>query len=238
MNRPRVHEGGMREKRRPCRASRSPDHHRHRLIGSTRGTVPHTISEQHGLALARVTIAGDCGHELPGHPGPLRDPGERDAPHLDLPGRQAPGSPAAARHKGMHARLSAGRQAGNRRQRDPSVAVRGEPAVTPTALPARNPSAMRPWTTAYPVEVDTYGLPDSKGGLTPVVGFPAPRSSIPYPDRGRESMIQDDGRARRVRLAGRRGCGWFVRVESGARPRPPSCEGMPVPARSASRRGR
>jgi hypothetical protein len=111
-----------------------------------RGTVPHTIPEQHGLAPARVTIAEDSGHELPGHPGPLRDPGERDAPHLDLPGRQAPGSPAAARHKGMHARLSAGRQAGNRRQRGPSVAVRGKPAVTPTARQARPPSAMRPWT--------------------------------------------------------------------------------------------
>jgi hypothetical protein len=30
------------------------------------------------------------------------------------------------------------------------------------------------YTGAYPVEVDTYGLPDSKGGLSPVVGFTRP----------------------------------------------------------------
>jgi cell wall-associated NlpC family hydrolase len=30
------------------------------------------------------------------------------------------------------------------------------------------------YTTAYPVEVDTYGLPDSKGGLSSVVGFTRP----------------------------------------------------------------
>jgi hypothetical protein len=28
--------------------------------------------------------------------------------------------------------------------------------------------------TGYPVEVDTYGLPASKGGLSPVVGFTRP----------------------------------------------------------------
>ena len=30
------------------------------------------------------------------------------------------------------------------------------------------------YTAAYPVEEDTYGLPDSKGGLSPVVGFTRP----------------------------------------------------------------
>ena len=30
------------------------------------------------------------------------------------------------------------------------------------------------YTTAFPVEEDTYGLPDSKGGLSPVVGFTRP----------------------------------------------------------------
>ena len=30
------------------------------------------------------------------------------------------------------------------------------------------------YTSAYPVEEDTYGLPDSKGGLSPVVGFTRP----------------------------------------------------------------
>jgi peptidoglycan DL-endopeptidase CwlO len=33
------------------------------------------------------------------------------------------------------------------------------------------------YTTAYPVEEDTYGLPDSKGGLSPVVGFTRPAGS-------------------------------------------------------------
>ena len=30
------------------------------------------------------------------------------------------------------------------------------------------------YTGAFPVEVDTYGLPASKGGLSPVVGFTRP----------------------------------------------------------------
>ena len=30
------------------------------------------------------------------------------------------------------------------------------------------------YTTAFPVEEDTYGLPGSKGGLSPVVGFTRP----------------------------------------------------------------
>ena len=30
------------------------------------------------------------------------------------------------------------------------------------------------YATAFPVEEDTYGLPDSKGGLSPVVGFTRP----------------------------------------------------------------
>jgi hypothetical protein len=33
------------------------------------------------------------------------------------------------------------------------------------------------YTTAYPIEEDTYRLPDSKGGLSPVVGFTRPPSS-------------------------------------------------------------
>ena len=48
-------------------------------------------------------------------------------------------------HTGMHARLGSARQAGTRRRRRPSVAVRGKPAVTPTVPAARTPSAMRPW---------------------------------------------------------------------------------------------
>jgi len=34
------------------------------------------------------------------------------------------------------------------------------------------------YTAAYPVEEDTYGLPDSKGGLSPVVGFTRPVGSL------------------------------------------------------------
>ena len=33
------------------------------------------------------------------------------------------------------------------------------------------------YATAFPVEEDTYGLPDSKGGLSPVVGFTLPVGS-------------------------------------------------------------
>ena len=46
----------------------------------------------------------------------------------------------------MHARLSGARQARTRCQCGLSVAVRGKPTATPTARPARSPSAIRPWT--------------------------------------------------------------------------------------------
>ena len=39
--------------------------------------------------------------------------------------------------------------------------------------PARH-TMINAYTTAFPVEEDTYGLPDSKGGLSPVVGFTRP----------------------------------------------------------------
>jgi cell wall-associated NlpC family hydrolase len=42
--------------------------------------------------------------------------------------------------------------------------------------PARH-TMINAYTTAYPIEEDTYGLPDSKGGLSPVVGFTRPPSS-------------------------------------------------------------
>jgi hypothetical protein len=41
-------------------------------------------------------------------------------------------------------RLSDARQAGTRHQHGPSVAVRGKPTVSPTALTARTPSAICP----------------------------------------------------------------------------------------------
>jgi len=39
--------------------------------------------------------------------------------------------------------------------------------------PARH-TMIDAYTTAFPVEEDTYGLPGSKGGLSPVVGFTRP----------------------------------------------------------------
>ena len=62
-----------------------------------------------------------------------------------LPGRPAPGRPPGQPATGMHARLSATRQARTRRRRGPSVAVREKPTVRPTVLVAPTPSAIRPW---------------------------------------------------------------------------------------------
>ena len=58
-----------------------------------------------------------------------------------LPGRPGPGETTGppGGHTGMHARLSGARQAGTRRQRGPSVAVRGKPTVTLTVLASRTP---------------------------------------------------------------------------------------------------
>jgi cell wall-associated NlpC family hydrolase len=41
-------------------------------------------------------------------------------------------------------------------------------------LDPANHTMINAYTTAYPLEEDTYGLPDSKGGLSPVVGFTRP----------------------------------------------------------------
>ena len=49
----------------------------------------------------------------------------------------------------MHARLSGAGQASTRPRRGPSVRSVENPAVTPTVLAARNPSAMRPWTARH-----------------------------------------------------------------------------------------
>jgi hypothetical protein len=49
----------------------------------------------------------------------------------------------------MHARLGDARQASTRPRRGPSVRSVENPAVTPTVLPAQNPSAMRPWTPQF-----------------------------------------------------------------------------------------
>jgi hypothetical protein len=79
-------------------------------------------------------------------PGPLSQ-SSAHLPYQPHPTRET--TWAAGRHTRMHARLSGARQARTHRQRGPSVAVRGKPAVTPTARQARTPSAIRPWTTQH-----------------------------------------------------------------------------------------
>jgi peptidoglycan DL-endopeptidase CwlO len=56
----------------------------------------------------------------------------------------------------------------------------GTPAAPGHVGIVLNPAArtmINAYTTASPVEEDTYGLPDSKGGLSPVVGFTRPVGS-------------------------------------------------------------
>ena len=53
----------------------------------------------------------------------------------------------------------------------------GSPAAPGHVGIVLNPAArtmINAYTAAFPVEVDTYGLPTSKGGLSPVVGFTRP----------------------------------------------------------------
>jgi hypothetical protein len=68
---------------------------------------------------------------------PRPQPGSRQARPLRRVREQEP--------SGRHA-ISAANRGGTCRQRGPSMAVRGKLTVTPTALPARTQSAMRPWT--------------------------------------------------------------------------------------------
>jgi len=65
-----------------------------------------------------------------------------------LPGRPRPGNRAdrSAAIRKMQFSLRRSPPSGTHRQRGPSVAVRGKPTVSPTARPARTPSAIRPWT--------------------------------------------------------------------------------------------
>ncbi len=92
--------------------------------------------------------------QCPGDPCPLRPAGQRHALPNRRPSHQRTrpsrrpsreNHQAAGRTHGMHARLSGPRQAGISRQRGPSVAVRGNPTVTPTVLAAWTPSAICPW---------------------------------------------------------------------------------------------
>jgi hypothetical protein len=78
-------------------------------------------------------------------------PSRTVAPAISAPALLRPLHPREAAgplggHTRMHARLSGARQAGTCRQPGPSVAVREKPTVTPTARPARTPSAICPWT--------------------------------------------------------------------------------------------
>jgi hypothetical protein len=91
--------------------------------------------------------------ERSGQPRPLCPPAKCHVPRTVTPVISAPPSrPPALRentgppggHRGSTPD-SAARQAGTSRLRGPSVAVRGNPAGTPTVPAARTPSAMRPW---------------------------------------------------------------------------------------------
>jgi hypothetical protein len=108
--------------------------------GTPRPAVPEAAAGQpapgqRGISPARVPRAGHPGCERAGHPRPLRAPGNYHA-HLDrrlshqrtaFPPPQPP-EPAGqpGRTQGMYARFGGARQAGTRRQRGPSVAVRGK----------------------------------------------------------------------------------------------------------------
>ena len=71
------------------------------------------------------------------------------------------------------------------------------------------------YTSAFPVEVDTYGLPDSKGGLSPVVGLHPPagvkKAGPPAALAGRPGLAAGEaagatGRSRRRAPCRRAGC--------------------------------
>jgi hypothetical protein len=106
---------------------------------------------------AWVPRAEHPGHERAGNPRTLRPSGNRHAlpnRYLAISARVLPRPPSGEAHRvtgvrarAMHARLSRHRQAGNARQRSPSVAVRetADGAHRPSWWP-RFPSAMRPWT--------------------------------------------------------------------------------------------
>ena len=92
--------------------------------------------------------------ERSGQPRPLCPPAKCHGPPDRYPSHQRTAFPAArapGKHRGRRADTgrctpdSAARQAGTSRLRGPSVAVRGNPAGTPTVPAARTPSAMRPW---------------------------------------------------------------------------------------------
>jgi len=113
---------------------------RDRLAGCARAAVPDAVGEklahqQGGHVTARVPRAEYPVHKRASDPRPLRPSRkshglpdrlshQRNRPSLPAPAR---GSVRAAgrAHAGMHARLGGARQAWTRRQRGPSVAVRG-----------------------------------------------------------------------------------------------------------------
>jgi hypothetical protein len=138
-----------------------PDRHRDRLPGSTRAGMPDGITEdladqQDRVVSARVPRTECLRDERAGGTRPLRPPGKRHAlpdrcpshQRTRLPGRPRPGKSRGplGGHIGMDARLGGARQVSTRPRRGPSVRSVEYPAVTPTVLAARNPSAMRPWT--------------------------------------------------------------------------------------------
>jgi len=112
---------------------------RDRLAAGGRAAVPDTVNEklvhqQGSYAPARVPGAEYPVHERAGDPRPLRPPQESWSPgppqssaQPPFPARTDPGGARGAgrAHTGMHARLGGARQVWTRRQRGPSVAVRG-----------------------------------------------------------------------------------------------------------------
>ena len=80
-----------------------------------------------------------------------RSPGPLPQPSVHPPSRRPrPGNRAGRRADTPDARPTQRRASSQHTpQRGPSVPSVENPAVTPTVLPARNPSAMRPWTTQH-----------------------------------------------------------------------------------------
>jgi hypothetical protein len=122
----------------PDNAAAGPD--RDRLSRIARPAIPHTVTKKlpPGLPHPRKGVPGRAhrlrtrGRLSPARPArqSSRSPGRPSQPsaHPPFPARaalgEATGPPGG--HTGMHARLNGARQAETRRQRGPSVAVRGK----------------------------------------------------------------------------------------------------------------
>jgi len=124
----------------PDHAAGGPDRDRDRLPFRARAAMPDAVPEQlahqqSGVIPARMPRPEHPGRERPGNPAPAPParPPSRSPEQPPWPSSHPPSPPPASRkppgtaagHTGMHARLGGPRQAGKRRRRGPSVAVRG-----------------------------------------------------------------------------------------------------------------